>query len=74
MATAFDHHFTVPLCLTCHALAHAEPAELRPYFRRQLGADEYDRGYALSKTVARNLDYEKIRDGLRAELKKYGRG
>lgn len=66
LATAFDLRYVWGMCLGCHGWAHRQPDQFREWVISTIGENEYYTGLRLSHTVVKNLDYEEIRDGLKA--------
>lgn len=69
MATAFNPHYVIGICVNCHGWAHRHPTEFRQWAIYLFGEEDYFAGLKLSKTTCKYQDFNKIRDNLKEILK-----
>jgi hypothetical protein len=74
MSTAFDPKYCIGLCQQDHEWAHGQPDEFREWVIGQLGEEVYYDGLRLSNVVVKNQNYSQVRDALKIELARYGKG
>ena len=71
LSTAFDLRYVWGMCLGFHGWAHRQPDQFREWVISSMGEEQYYTALRLSNTVVKNLDFEEIRDGLRAIAAKF---
>uniref|UniRef100_A0A6M3KIP8 Uncharacterized protein n=1 Tax=viral metagenome TaxID=1070528 RepID=A0A6M3KIP8_9ZZZZ len=71
---AFEHETGIALCVSCHALAHANPQYAKDMLRDKIGQERYDQLAWLSGQVVRlrAKDYREIADWLAETLAEIG--
>jgi hypothetical protein len=68
-AVAFDPRYILGMCALCHVpWAHARPKEFDEWVQSWMDKHEYAEGVRLSQSIAKHLDYKKIKETLWAKL------